>query len=168
MKTVRALLCLLVLMLFCTCAYGADRYIWVARSSGKSNIYIDTQSIRYINDNVIRFWDKEYISASDRKRRISSTSSRELKKVLKRTTETQSFVEMNLVQNTYRTIEVIYYDAKGHVIDSVVDKYESLKSWNNIPPNSIIECKRDMVLYLLGRSSRTPVYTSRQPLISLH
>lgn len=155
MKRIRFWICLLLVVLFCISSQGADRYIFVARFSDKSNIYIDTQSVRYVNSSVIRFWDKVHISSSGRKRRISSTSDRNLKKVLERLAKTQSFVEMNLVQNTYRTIELIYYDAEGHVIYS--DK--SWENWSNIPPNSIIECERDIVLYLLNRSSQIPSYT---------
>lgn len=155
MKKISMLLCLLVLMLFCANAYSADRYVYVGYTADKSDFYIDTQSIRYVNNNVIRYWDKEYVSVSGRKKIIADFNDPKLKKKLERLSEVKCCIDMDIVQNMARVIEAYYYDAKGHMIHSS----KSFESWSNIPPSSIMEIERDAVIHLLGRNPRTPVYT---------
>ena len=155
MKRISIWICLLLVVLFCASSQGADRYVLAASDYYRNMYYVDTQSIRAMSGNIIRFWNKENISKSGQKQIISDFNDRKLRKTLERLVEIKRCIEIDVKQNTYQIVEVIFYDAQGRVIYS----YKPFESWSNISPDSVIEGERDTVLNIIGQNSHSPVYT---------
>ncbi len=137
---------LMAMLLLCSGAYCDDRYIYSSTSVDGDEYYIDFQSVRYERaTNIVRFWDMNYVTKASRNNMISSSRDKAYKTMLQKLSYSKTYIEMDISRNTYRTMERLYYDAKGHVIYSYPPSY----NWSNIVPSSIMEGLRDTVIRIL-------------------
>ena len=122
--------------------FAYDRYIYLGEDVSNNEHYIDTQTISYVSNNIIKFWIKTFISDSERKRialRNMGTEGNNLRKKLwPRISYILAMNEVNISQNTYHTVESVYYSKKGAFLFSD-PPLKSWEGWQNIKPDSIIE-----------------------------
>ncbi len=159
-KSVVILLAVIIVVFFCSLAYGADRYEYVGFNADGDNYYIDTQSIAYTNNqDIIRFWTRIVVSEQSRRIRISNEKNKELKRILQQFVELKECLEINFGQNTFRVVESIYIDKNRRVLHSI----GTWADWGNIPPDSIIETIRNIVYRIIQNNTyRVP----QQPFIT--
>ena len=128
-------------------AYGEDRYEYVCKGVNESMFYLDKSSITRTNTpNVFRCWYKDVVSDLERQHYIkhytASRSNSNIKRKLHQLSYVMYCFEINLEQNTYKSIEEYTYDFSGNLIDKGIS---SQNVWEKIPHNSVMESMRNAI-----------------------
>ncbi|MBN1473843.1 MAG: hypothetical protein JW914_04445 [Syntrophaceae bacterium] len=135
-KIISCIVFLGLLFLFINQAWAAE-WILCASSPSGARLYYDKSSIKKIDRNIIRVFNKfEYISKSDKKMAFAS-----LKKINKAPKNPDmmnhdlSVNEIDCANNKHRLISAVFYDVKGKAIYS---SSKPDKKWSRIVPNSFM------------------------------
>lgn len=135
-KIIPCIISLGLLFLFINQAWAAE-WILCASSSSGARLYYDKSSIKKINGNIIRVFNKfEYISKSDKK--MAFASLKQINKAPKNPdmmSHDLSVNEIDCANNKHRLVSAVFYDVKGKAIYS---SSKPDKKWGRIVPDSFM------------------------------
>ena len=136
-----AILIFAILGLFSSVAFCDDRYQYLGKSS-YDTFYLDITTVvkKYTTLPIFKFWIKNVVSEARKNYYIATQENYERKNLLQNLSYVLYCDEINLSENTYHDIEVLYYSNEG-----LLFRDDIYMSWRNIPPNSFIESARDVI-----------------------
>ena len=136
-----AILIFAILVLFSFVAFCDDRYQYLGKSN-YNTFYLDITSVvkKYTTLPIFKFWIKNVVSEAGRNSYIATQENYERKNLLQNLSYVLYCDEINLSENTFHEIEILYYSDENFLFRDTL-----YTGWQNIPPNTLIEFARDVI-----------------------